>query len=106
MNELFNHTFQLGHHTLTVFEIFEATLGGGAGAHSAWRRALGRSTWLWRKNVFRIWFVAALVALGAGVDLTALWAGSAALWWPAEGFFDVVSAEGGIAVGHILEERL
>ena len=26
MNELFNHTFQLGHHTLTVFEIFEATL--------------------------------------------------------------------------------
>ena len=127
MNELFNHTFQLGHHTLTVFEIFEATLVVVLAriALGLARRALGRSTWLsgmdaGKQFIFRrlvssgIWFVAALVALSAlGVDLTALWAGSAALLVGVgiglQGFFnDVVSGfvllfEGGIAVGHILE---
>ena len=127
MNELFNHTFQLGHHTLTVFEIFEATLVVVLAriALGLARRALGKSTWLsamdaGKQFIFRrlvssgIWFVAALVALSAlGVDLTALWAGSAALLVGVgiglQGFFnDVVSGfvllfEGGIAVGHILE---
>ena len=127
MNEFFNTTFTLGHHTLTVLELFEAglVLLGARILLAILRRGLRRAQRLSRMDEGKqfivrrlvtsvVWAIAAMGCLSVlGVDLTALWAGSAALLVGVgiglQGFFnDVISGfvllfEGGVAVGNVLE---
>ena len=127
MNDLFNTTLTLGHHTLTVLELMEALLVFLVARIflAVVRRGLRRAQRLssmdeGKQFIVRrlvtsvVWALAAMVALSVlGVDLTALWAGSAALLVGVgiglQGFFnDVISGfvllfEGGVAVGNILE---
>lgn len=127
MNEFFNTTFTLGHHTLTVLELFEAglVLLGARILLAILRRGLRRAQRLSRMDEGKqfivrrlvtsvVWALAAMGCLSMlGVDLTALWAGSAALLVGVgiglQGFFnDVISGfvllfEGGVAVGNVLE---
>lgn len=127
MNEFFNTTFTLGHHTLTVLELFEAglVLLGARILLAILRRGLRRAQRLSRMDEGKqfivrrlvtsvVWALAAMGCLSVlGVDLTALWAGSAALLVGIgiglQGFFnDVISGfvllfEGGVAVGNVLE---
>lgn len=127
MNDLFNTTLTLGHHTLTVLELMEALLvllvarivlavvrRGLRRAQRLSRMDEGKQFIVRRLVTSVVWTLAAMVALSAlGVDLTALWAGSAALLVGVgiglQGFFnDVISGfvllfEGGVAVGNVLE---
>ena len=127
MNDLFNTTLTLGHHTLTVLELMEALLVFLVARIflAVVRRGLRRAQRLssmdeGKQFIVRrlvtsvVWALAAMVALSVlGVDLTALWAGSAALLVGVgiglQGFFnDVISGfvllfEGGVAVGNVLE---
>lgn len=127
MNDLFNTTLTLGHHTLTVLELLEALLVFLVAriVLAVVRRGLRRAQRLSRMDEGKqfivrrlvtsvVWALAAMVALSVlGVDLTALWAGSAALLVGVgiglQGFFnDVISGfvllfEGGVAVGNVLE---
>lgn len=127
MNDLFNTTLTLGHHTLTVLELMEALLVFLVAriVLAVVRRGLRRAQRLSRMDEGKqfivrrlvtsvVWTLAAMVALSVlGVDLTALWAGSAALLVGVgiglQGFFnDVISGfvllfEGGVAVGNVLE---
>ena len=127
MNDLFNTTLTLGHHTLTVLELMEAflVLLVARIVLAVVRRGLRRAQRLSRMDEGKqfivrrlvssvVWALAAMVALSVlGVDLTALWAGSAALLVGVgiglQGFFnDVISGfvllfEGGVAVGNVLE---
>ena len=127
MNDLFNTTLTLGHHTLTVLELMEALLvllvarivlavvrRGLRRAQRLSRMDEGKQFLVRRLVTSVVWALAAMVALSVlGVDLTALWAGSAALLVGVgiglQGFFnDVISGfvllfEGGVAVGNVLE---
>ena len=128
MNEILNTTLTLGHHTLTVLELLESLMVflvlahcGGGHASSCVREAQrnsgmdeGKQFIVRRLVTSVVWALAAMVALSVlGVDLTALWAGSAALLVGVgiglQGFFnDVISGfvllfEGGVAVGNVLE---
>ena len=127
MNELLNHTFTLGHHSVSVLELVEATAVvvlariGLALVRRGLRRARrvssmdeGKQFIIRRLLTSVVWTLAAMGMLSVlGVDLTALWAGSAALLVGVgiglQGFFnDVISGfvllfEGGVAVGNILE---
>ena len=127
MNDLFNTSLTLGHHTLTVLELMEALLVFLVAriVLAVVRRGLRRAQRLSRMDEGKqfivrrlvssvVWALAAMVALSVlGVDLTALWAGSAALLVGVgiglQGFFnDVISGfvllfEGGVAVGNVLE---
>jgi small-conductance mechanosensitive channel len=127
LNELLNRTFHLGHHSITVLELLEvATVILVARILLALlRRGLRRAKrvsamdegkrFIIRRLVASVvWTVTALMVMSIfGVDLTALWAGSAALLVGVgiglQGFFnDVVSGfvllfEGGVAVGNVLE---
>lgn len=127
MNDLFNTTLTLGHHTLTVLELMEALLVFLVAriVLAVVRRGLRRAQRLSRMDEGKqfivrrlvtsvVWALAVMVALSVlGVDLTALWAGSAALLVGVgiglQGFFnDVISGfvllfEGGVAVGNVLE---
>lgn len=127
MNDLFNTTLTLGHHTLTVLELMETLLVFVVARIflSVVRRGLRRAQRLssmdeGKQFIVRrlvtsvVWALAVMVALSVlGVDLTALWAGSAALLVGVgiglQGFFnDVISGfvllfEGGVAVGNVLE---
>ena len=127
MNDLFNTTLTLGHHTLTVLELLEALLvflvarivlavvrRGLRRAQRLSRMDEGKQFLVRRLVTSVVWALAAMVALSVlGVDLTALWAGSAALLVGVgiglQGFFnDVISGfvllfEGGVAVGNVLE---
>lgn len=127
MNDLFNTTLTLGHHSLTVLELVEALLVFLVAriVLAVVRRGLRRAQRLSRMDEGKqfivrrlvtsvVWALAAMVALSVlGVDLTALWAGSAALLVGVgiglQGFFnDVISGfvllfEGGVAVGNVLE---
>lgn len=127
MNELLNTTFQLGHHTITVLDIAEV-VGVVVLARlilGVLRRALRRAERFSRLDegkrfiVHRVvsavvWTLTTFTVLSVlGLDLTAVWAGSAALLVGVgiglQGFFnDVVCGfvllfEGGVAVGNILE---
>ena len=127
MNELLNHTFTLGHHSVSVLELVEATavvvlarIGlvlvrrGLRRAHRVSSMDEGKQFIIRRLLTSVVWTLAAMGVLSVlGVDLTALWAGSAALLVGVgiglQGFFnDVISGfvllfEGGVAVGNVLE---
>ncbi len=127
MNELLNRTFHLGHHSISVLELLEvaAVILVARVLLALLRRGLRRAKRLsamdeGKRFIIRrlvasaVWTVTALMVLSIfGVDLTALWAGSAALLVGVgiglQGFFnDVVSGfvllfEGGVAVGNVLE---
>ena len=127
MNELLNHTFTLGHHSVSVLELVEATTVivlariGLVLVRRGLRRARrvssmdeGKQFIIRRLLTSVVWTLAAMGVLSVlGVDLTALWAGSAALLVGVgiglQGFFnDVISGfvllfEGGVAVGNVLE---
>ena len=127
MNELLNRTFHLGHHSITVLELVEvaAVILAARVLLALLRRGLrrakrvsamdeGKRFIIRRLVTSTVWTVTALMVLSIfGVDLTALWAGSAALLVGVgiglQGFFnDVVSGfvllfEGGVAVGNVLE---
>jgi len=127
VNELLNHTFTLGHHSVSVLELVEATAVvvlariGLALVRRGLRRARrvssmdeGKQFIIRRLLTSVVWTLAAMGVLSVlGVDLTALWAGSAALLVGVgiglQGFFnDVISGfvllfEGGVAVGNVLE---
>ena len=126
MNEFLSQSLDLGHHHVTVLQVLEAIavlvlarIGlaiARRGLNRAAARAMdaGKTFILGRLLTSVVWAVAAMVALSTlGVDLTALWAGSAALLVGVgiglQGFFnDVVSGfvllfEGGVAVGNVLE---
>lgn len=127
MNELLNHTFTLGHHSVSVLELVEATTVivlariGLVLIRRGLRRARrvssmdeGKQFIIRRLLTSVVWTLAAMGVLSVlGVDLTALWAGSAALLVGVgiglQGFFnDVISGfvllfEGGVAVGNVLE---
>ena len=127
MNELLNHTFTLGHHSVSVIELVEATTVivlariGLVLVRRGLRRARrvssmdeGKQFIIRRLLTSVVWTLAAMGVLSVlGVDLTALWAGSAALLVGVgiglQGFFnDVISGfvllfEGGVAVGNVLE---
>lgn len=127
MNELLNRTFHLGHHSITVLELVEvaAVILAARVLLALLRRGLRRAKRLsamdeGKRFIIRrlvtsmVWTVTALFVLSIlGVELTALWAGSAALLVGVgiglQGFFnDVVSGfvllfEGGVAVGNVLE---
>ena len=127
MNELLNHTFTLGHHSVSVLELVEATTVivlariGLVLVRRGLRRARrvssmdeGKQFIIRRLLTSVVWTLAAMGVLSVlGVDLTALWAGSAAILVGVgiglQGFFnDVISGfvllfEGGVAVGNVLE---
>jgi small-conductance mechanosensitive channel len=127
LNELLNRTFHLGHHSISVLELLEvaAVILVARVLLALLRRGLRRAKRLsamdeGKRFIIRrlvasaVWTVTALMVLSIlGVDLTALWAGSAALLVGVgiglQGFFnDVVSGfvllfEGGVAVGNVLE---
>ena len=127
MNELLNRTFHLGHHSISVLELLEvaAVILVARVLLAMLRRGLrrakrvsamdeGKRFIIRRLVASAVWTVTALMVLSIfGVDLTALWAGSAALLVGVgiglQGFFnDVVSGfvllfEGGVAVGNVLE---
>lgn len=127
MNEILNRTFHLGHHTLSVLELLEvaAVLLVARVVLALMRRGLRRAKRMramdeGKRFIIRrlltsvVWTVSALMVLSVlGVNLTALWAGSAALLVGVgiglQGFFnDVISGfvllfEGGVAVGNVLE---
>jgi small-conductance mechanosensitive channel len=127
VNELLNRTFHLGHHSITVLELVEvaAVILAARVLLALLRRGLRRAKRLsamdeGKRFIIRrlvtsmVWTVTALFVLSIlGVELTALWAGSAALLVGVgiglQGFFnDVVSGfvllfEGGVAVGNVLE---
>lgn len=127
MNEILNRTFHLGHHTLSVLELLEvaAVLLVARVVLALMRRGLRRAKRMramdeGKRFIIRrlltsvVWTVSALMVLSVlGVNLTALWAGSAALLVGVgiglQGFFnDVISGfvllfEGSVAVGNVLE---
>lgn len=127
MNEILNRAFHLGHHTLSVLELLEvaAVLLVARVVLALMRRGLRRAKRMramdeGKRFIIRrlltsvVWTVSALMVLSVlGVNLTALWAGSAALLVGVgiglQGFFnDVISGfvllfEGGVAVGNVLE---
>jgi len=127
VNELLNRTFHLGHHSITVLELVEvaAVILAARVLLALFRRGLRRAKRMeamdeGKRFIIRrlvtstVWTVTALFVLSIlGVELTALWAGSAALLVGVgiglQGFFnDVVSGfvllfEGGVAVGNVLE---
>ena len=126
MNEFLSQSLDLGHHHVTVLQVLEAfavlvlaRIGlaiarRGLNRTAAKAMDAGKTFILGRLLTSVVWAVAAMVALSTlGVDLTALWAGSAALLVGVgiglQGFFnDVVSGfvllfEGGVAVGNVLE---
>ena len=127
VNEFLTTSFEIGHHVFTVFDLVEVVgvillarviLGI---LRRALRRAERFSTldegkrFIVHRMVSSIvWTVATLFVLSVlGLDLTAVWAGSAALLVGVgiglQGFFnDVISGfvllfEGGVSVGNILE---
>lgn len=127
MNDILQHSIQLGHHQFVVSEFLQALailLSARIGQFLV-RRALRRAERMekldeGKKFMVRrlvstiIWSLAGLLAMSSlGLDLTALWAGSAALLVGVgiglQGFFnDVVSGfvllfEGGVQVGNVLE---
>ena len=126
MTEFLSQSLDVGHHHVTVLQVLEALavlviarIGlaiARRGLNRAAAKAMdaGKTFILGRLLTSVVWAVAAMVALSTlGVDLTALWAGSAALLVGVgiglQGFFnDVVSGfvllfEGGVAVGNVLE---
>lgn len=126
MNEFLSQSLDLGHHHVTVLQVLEAfavlvlaRIGlaiarRGLNRTAAKAMDAGKTFILGRLLTSVVWAVAAMVALSTlGVDLTALWAGSAALLVGVgiglQGFFnDVVSGfvllfEGGVAVGNVLD---
>ena len=126
MNEFLSQSLDLGHHHVTVLQVLEALavlvlarIGlaiarRGLNRTAAKAMDAGKTFILGRLLTSVVWAVAAMVALSTlGVDLTALWAGSAALLVGVgiglQGFFnDVVSGfvllfEGGVAVGNVLK---
>ena len=126
MNEFLSQSLDLGHHHVTVLQVLEALAVlvlariGLAVARRGLARAAAKAMdaaktfILGRLLTSVVWAVATMLALSTlGVDLTALWAGSAALLVGVgiglQGFFnDVVSGfvllfEGGVAVGNVLE---
>ena len=127
MNELLNRTFHFGHHSITVLELVEvaAAILAARVFLALLRRALrrakrvsamdeGKRFIIRRLVTFIVWTLTTLLVLSiVRVNLTALWAGSAALLVGVgiglQGFFnDVVSGfvllfEGGVAVGNVLE---
>jgi len=127
VNEFLNRTFHLGHHEFAVLEFIEAAaiLLLARVALALVRRGLRRASRMQKLEEGKrfmirrllstvVWSLAALAALSTlGVDLTALWAGSAALLVGVgiglQGFFnDVISGfvllfEGGVQVGNVLE---
>lgn len=127
MNELLNRTFHVGHHSISVLELVEmaAVILIARVVLALVRRGLrraknmeamdeGKRFIIRRLVTTTVWTVATLFVLSiVGVNLTALWAGSAALLVGVgiglQGFFnDVVSGfvllfEGGVAVGNVLE---
>ena len=126
VNEFLNQSLDLGHHHVTVLQLLEASavLVIARIVLALARRGLRRASKVsvmdeGKKFILRrlltsvVWTVALMLMLSLlGVDLTALWAGSAALLVGVgiglQGFFnDVVSGfvllfEGGVAVGNVL----
>lgn len=127
MNEFLTTSFEIGHHVFTVFDLVEvvgvillARIILGI-LRRALRRAERFSTMdegkrfiVHRMVSSMVWTVATLFVLSVlGLNLTAVWAGSAALLVGVgiglQGFFnDVISGfvllfEGGVSVGNILE---
>ena len=126
MNEFLSQSLDLGHHHVTVLQVLEALavlvlarIGLAVALRGLARAAAkamdaAKTFILGRLLTSVVWAVATMLALSTlGVDLTALWAGSAALLVGVgiglQGFFnDVVSGfvllfEGGVAVGNVLE---
>ncbi len=127
VNELLNTTIEIGHYAFTFLDFCEVTSVVFLAWFSLWllRRALRRAERFSKLDegkrfiVHRIvssfvWTIATLTVLSAlGLNLTAVWAGSAALLVGVgiglQGFFnDVVSGfvllfEGGVSVGNILD---
>ncbi len=127
MNEFLSTSFTLGHHTITVLDLVEVVVVVILSRiilgllRRALRRAERFSTLDEGKRfiVHRmvssvVWTIATLTVLSVlGLDLTAVWAGSAALMVGVgiglQGFFnDVISGfvlmfEGGVAVGNVIE---
>ena len=102
MNELLNHTFTLGHHSVSVLELVEATTVivlariGLVLVRRGLRRARrvssmdeGKQFIIRRLLTSVVWTLAAMGVLSVlGVDLTALWAGSCTPWgWNRLGLF-------------------
>ena len=127
MNDLLTTSFDIGHHTFTVFDLVEVVgvIFLARVILALLRRALrraerfskldeGKRFIVHRMVSSLVWTFATLFVLSVlGLDLTAVWAGSAALLVGVgiglQGFFnDVISGfvllfEGGVAVGNILE---
>lgn len=127
MNEILDHTINIGHHSVDVLQLLESLMVlvlapvGLAMLRRASKRGPriqgfdeGKRFILDRLLALTVWTVAVLWVLSIlGVELTALWAGSAALLVGVgiglQGFFnDVVSGfvllfEGGVQVGNVLE---
>ncbi|MGB1073578.1 MAG: mechanosensitive ion channel family protein [Flavobacteriales bacterium] len=127
MNELLNTTFHFGHHAFTVLDIVEvvAVVFFARLILALLRRALrraerfstldeGKRFIVHRMVSSLVWTVTTLTVLSVlGLDLTAVWAGSAALLVGVgiglQGFFNdvicgfVLLFEGGVAVGNVLE---
>ncbi len=127
MNQFLTTSFELGHHVFTVLDLVEVVgvLILARVALGILRRALrraerfstldeGKRFIVHRMVSSVVWTLATLFVLSVlGLNLTAIWAGSAALLVGVgiglQGFFnDVISGfvllfEGGVAVGNILE---
>lgn len=127
MNEILNTAIHIGHHSLTVLDLVELVLLvlGARLVLGILKRALRRAARFSALEQGKRFMVHRLVATGVwsltlvsalsilGMDLTAVWAGSAALLVGVgiglQGFFnDVVSGfvllfEGGVSVGNVLE---
>lgn len=127
VNEFLSTSLTLGHHTITVFDVLEVVvvIFLSRVVLGLLRRALRRAERFSKLDegkrfiVHRmvssvVWTAAVLTILSVlGLDLTAVWAGSAALMVGVgiglQGFFnDVISGfvlmfEGGVAVGNVLD---
>ena len=127
VNEFLSTSLTIGHHTITVFDVLEVVVVIFLSRLllALLRRALRRAERFSRLDegkrfiVHRmvssaVWTAAVLTILSVlGLDLTAVWAGSAALMVGVgiglQGFFnDVISGfvlmfEGGVAVGNVLD---
>lgn len=127
VNEFLSTSLTLGHHTITVFDVLEVVVVIFLSrlVLGLLRRALRRAERFSKLDegkrfiVHRmvssvVWTAAVLTILSVlGLDLTAVWAGSAALMVGVgiglQGFFnDVISGfvlmfEGGVAVGNVLD---
>ncbi len=127
LNEFLSTSMTLGHHTITVFDLVEVVLVilMSRIILGLLRRALrraerfstldeGKRFIVHRMVSSVVWTISTLTVLSVlGLDLTAVWAGSAALMVGVgiglQGFFnDVISGfvlmfEGGVAVGNVID---